>query len=81
MGKPKGSPKTGGRQKGTPNRADVVRSQFFDALEAAGGQLLIQQTAVKDPGVFLKIVAGLLPKEVDANISGKITVEWQGPEE
>lgn len=38
MGRPKGLPKTGGRQKGTPNK--VNRVGFKDALDDAGFNLI-----------------------------------------
>lgn len=85
-GRPKGQEKTGGRKKGTPNRAEKVRQMFFDALDAVGGQLFIQQTAVKNPEAFIKTLSSILPKEVtgpeggpiEHNVSGRVSIDLEG---
>lgn len=82
MAKPKGSPKTGGRQKGTPNKiTGDLRSMVLGALEGAGGQAYLQRQADTSPTAFLSLLGKCLPKEITgANgeplVPGSIRVEF-----
>jgi hypothetical protein len=67
--------KTGGRKKGTPNKADGIREQFFSALRRAGGEQFIYDTLQSDPVAMTKVIASLLPKEQDINLNGFLKVE------
>lgn len=77
MAKPKGSPKTGGRQAGTPNRATkALKDAILEAAELAGGQADDKQPgglvgylhglADKQPAVFGSLLGRVLPLEVNA---------------
>jgi hypothetical protein len=69
--------KTGGRKKGTPNKAEEIRQQFFDALKELGGREFIVKTAREEPVALIKIISNLLPKEIEADITGELTVKWE----
>lgn len=79
MGAPKGHPAYagGGRPKGSKDKAERIRSQFFGALNNLGGQEFIERAARDEPIAFLRICSNLLPKEIDADITGSITVKWE----
>lgn len=68
-GRPSGLPKTGGRQKGTPNK-DVanIRQMIEDALEMAGGAEYLRRQSGENPAAFMSLVGRILPKET--TISG-----------
>lgn len=74
----KGEPKTGGRRKGTPNKATAeVRDMLRGALDDAGGRRYLTECAT-DPSdkvraAFLSLVGKLVPSEVNAKLSGEIT--------
>lgn len=69
----KGKPNPGkGRPKGKGNKYVEIREQFFCALKEAGGKKFILDAAKDKPDVFLKIVASLLPKEL--NIDAEVNV-------
>ncbi|SAL10444.1 hypothetical protein AWB73_00112 [Caballeronia turbans] len=71
-GRPKGLPKTGGRQKGTPNKATVaVKEAFRAAFDDLGGTAALVEWAKENPTQFYQLFSKLIPTEVDATISGK----------
>jgi len=71
-GRPKGLPKTGGRQKGTPNKATVaVKEAFRAAFDDLGGTAALVTWAKENPTQFYQLFSKLIPTEVDATISGK----------
>lgn len=71
-GRPKGLPKTGGRQKGTPNKSTVaVKEAFREAFELLGGTQALVVWAADNPTAFYQLYSKLIPTEVDATISGK----------
>jgi hypothetical protein len=74
MARPKGLPKTGGRQVGTPNKADKLRTMILRALDGAGGQAYLQRQAELNPGPFLSLVSKCLPREVHQEITAEMTV-------
>ena len=70
MAKPKGSPKTGGRQKGTPNKnTAILKDAILTAAQLAGGgddglvkYLQIQATA--NPGPFMALLGKVMPLQI-----------------
>ncbi|EKT4106588.1 hypothetical protein QEG46_002584 [Stenotrophomonas maltophilia] len=64
-GRPKGLPKTGGRQKGVPNKINRdLKEMILGALDKAGGiDYLVKQSAEK-PVAFLALVGRVLPMTV-----------------
>lgn len=60
--------KTGGRQKGTPNRTTAaVKAALTEAFEKLGAVEGLVQWARREPGEFFKLWAKMLPTEVDLN--------------
>jgi hypothetical protein len=60
-----GQPKTGGRAKGVRNR---LSHTFLEALQkdfAEHGEEAIRICRIERPSEYVKIVAGLMPKELD----------------
>lgn len=76
MARPKGSPKVGGRQKGTPNKTTAaVKDMVLQALSNKGGVEYLEQQADKNPTAFLTLVGKVLPLDVNANVKADTTVE------
>lgn len=61
--------KTGGRQKGTPNKVTaVIRDAFREAFEAHGGVKALVKWAKGNETEFYKLCGRLIPSEV--NLAG-----------
>jgi hypothetical protein len=72
IGRPKGSPKTGGRQKGTPNKTTTaVKEAFRQAFDDLGGIEALVKWASANPTQFYQLFSKLIPTEIDATLSGK----------
>lgn len=72
-GKKPGSPKTGGRKKGTPNKMTAdVKGMILSALDKAGGTNYLLQQAQTNPTAFLTLVGKVLPKEITGDGGGPI---------
>lgn len=70
MARPKGLPKTGGRQKGTCNGDTAkLRELILNALDKAGGEEYLYQQAIQNPSQFLTLIGKVLPKDV--NVGGQ----------
>ena len=78
-GRPKGTPKTGGRQKGTPNKfTGELREMVLNALATAGGEAYLVTQAKQNPTAFLTLVGKVLPLQVGAGEGlRKLVIEWQ----
>src|SRR4051795_4544151 len=60
-----GAPKTGGREKGTPNKlSGDVRAMILAALDRAGGEDYLLEQATANPRAFLSLVGRILPTQV-----------------
>lgn len=84
MAKPKGSAKTGGRQKGTGNKdTQDLRLMILGALDKVGGQDWLSTQAKEKPAAFMQLIAKVLPMQVvgdpDKPIEGRWTVEIVKP--
>lgn len=67
-GRKKGTPKTGGRKKGTANKVTAdVRAMVLTALEGVGGQEYLQQQARDNPSAFLTLVGKCLPTQMQGD--------------
>ena len=70
-GRKKGTPKTGGREPGTPNKITKdLKSMILGALDDAGGQGYLSEQATSNPGSFMSLIGKVLPMAVnlgDAN--------------
>ena len=71
----KGRVKTGGRQKGTPNKFTTVKQAFLDAFEELGGKDFIIKVSKTSKGkaAVLQSMTRLLPNKTE------ITGEDGGP--
>jgi len=64
-GRPKGLPKTGGRQKGSGNTLHKeLKEMILGALGDVGGQAYLVEQARENPTAFLGLVSKLLPRDV-----------------
>ena len=68
-GRPKGTPKTGGRKKGTPNKiSSALKEAILEAAERAGGEdgivgyLVVQ--ALDNPVAFMSLLGKVLPMTI-----------------
>ena len=85
MAKPKGAPKTGGRQKGVPNKttalARVAIEDAFDHLQGLKKDRKdFKSWAEDNAGDFYKLLfPKLLPVQINHadNEGGKLVVTWQ----
>lgn len=69
-GRKPGGAKTGGRQKGTPNKlASDVKAMILAALDKAGGAEYLLMQSEKNPTAFLALVGKVLPMQI-ANADG-----------
>lgn len=76
-GRKPGTPKTGGRQKGTPNKINaLLKDAILQAAEAAGGPggmvgyLTLQ--AHENPSAFMSLLGKVLPQQVTGEDGGPI---------
>ena len=78
MPRPKGLPKSGGREKGTPNKMTrELRTLIAEALDIAGGVDYLVWAATTRPQAFLALLGKIIPTEIKAQIEDrdvKITV-------
>lgn len=77
-------PKTGGRKKGTPNKAtallkDAVLAAASNAGREEGLVGYLTAQAVLNPGPFMALLGKVLPMQIsgDEDNPVKLVVEWQ----
>lgn len=67
MARPKGSPKLGGRKKGTPNKLTATFRQAIQiAYDGIGGHEAFTEWARAEQTEFYKIAARLIPTEIQS---------------
>ena len=79
MAWPKGKPRPAGagRKKGQVNQVTRdVREMIITALTEVGGVEYLVTQARSNPNAFLSLVSKVVPKEIDANISGNVTINF-----
>lgn len=77
MARPKGSPKLGGRKKGTPNRVTTsMRQAWLDAFERLGGVESLVAWGQSNPDDFYKAVTKLIPTEIVGNAAEPLVVQF-----
>lgn len=68
--------KTGGRQKGTPNRTTTaIKDAFKEAFDDMGGVQALVKWGKANPGQFYPLAARLIPTEVNGNVAASLTIE------
>lgn len=78
-GKQKGSPKTGGRVKGTPNKVSGdLRAMVHEALNNAGGVEYLTACASSHTESFLALLGKTLPKIIQGDAENPLVVALQG---
>lgn len=72
--------KTGGRQKGTPNKMTAdVKAAVVEAFENAGGVSYLTKVAMENPQVFCTLLGKVLPLQVatDPDRPLEMTIKWK----
>ena len=70
-----GRAKTGGRQKGTPNKSTkALKDAVMAAFDAVGGEEYLINVAHEDPRTFVALLAKILPMDVTVREPVQITV-------
>jgi len=65
MARPKGLPKTGGRKKGTPNKATkTVREAWIEAFALVNEQIPLHEWGAANPEKFYPLATKLIPIDV-----------------
>jgi hypothetical protein len=73
-----GTPKTGGRVKGVPNKIpSLVTNMVYDALVELGGSEYFVKLAKSNPELFMSVVAKTMPRDIKLDVTGEVnsTVE------
>jgi hypothetical protein len=76
---PKGTPKTGGRKKGTPNKTTaLLKDAVLQAAEQAGGDggivAYLKAQAAVNPGPFMALLGKVLPMQITGADGGALQV-------
>lgn len=71
--------KTGGRQRGTPNKTTgALKDMILSALSGAGGVTYLQRQATENPSAFLTLVGKVLPLQLNGDgQAGALVITWQ----
>ena len=76
MARPKGLPKVGGRQKGTPNKITAdLKAAILGAFDEAGGQTYLKKVATTQPAVFCGLLGKVLPTQLTGKDEGPMQFE------
>ncbi len=68
--------KTGGRKKGTPNKATAsVKAAIMEAFDQRGGVPALLRWANKEPSEFYKLWGRLAPTEIAGAGGGALTIK------
>ena len=81
MARPKGSPKLGGRQKGTPNKINKdIGEALIESFYILGGvNYLVEQGRV-NPVAYMSFLGKKLPKEINATVDSNLTIIINKPD-
>jgi hypothetical protein len=72
-GRPKGSPKTGGRKAGTPNRVTAdLKAAVLAAFDQAGGVSYLVSLAKTNSTAFCTLLGKVLPTQITGNGGGPL---------
>lgn len=68
----------GGRQKGTPNKADAtIKDMVIKALHGAGGVEYLVEQAHANPTAFMSLVGRVLPLQLAGADGGALVVDFR----
>lgn len=71
--------KTGGRQKGTPNKVTgELRGMVLGALDDAGGQAYLSEQAKKNPAAFMTLLGKVLPLQLQGDKENPLVHQFAG---
>lgn len=78
-GRPKGGTKTGGRQRGTPNKTTaLLKDAILQAAEQAGEEHglvgYLQTQAKANPGPFMSLLGKVLPTQISGDPENPLEV-------
>lgn len=79
-GRKPGTPKTGGRQKGTPNKLTLsIKQAIEEAFNGVGGAAYLMEQAQQNPQAFLTLLGKIIPAQVQADVTsnGKSIADMQ----
>jgi len=83
MSRPKGLPKTGGRQKGAPNKITTdLRAAIMGAFDKVGGMDYLARVATDQPNVFVPLLGKILPTALtgaDGEGPVEYILKWREP--
>jgi hypothetical protein len=69
-GRKPGTPKTGGRQKGVPNKLTrTVKEAIEAAFEGVGGAQYLMEQAQQNPQAFMTLLGKIIPAQVQADLT------------
>jgi hypothetical protein len=72
----------GGRQKGTPNKADAsIKEMVIKALQTVGGAQYLARQAEQNPVAFMGLIGRVLPLQLAGHDGGKLEVEFRWRED
>jgi len=75
--KGRGGPRAGaGRPKGSKNKIPkLVHEMILEALEGVGGVDYFKRQARDEPRAFMALVSKIIPRNVEVDLGGKLTLE------
>lgn len=75
-GRKPGTPKTGGRQKGVPNKLTAdVKSMILGSLSRAGGEDYLLARSQDQPVAYMALVGKVLPLQLTGEGGGAIIIQ------
>lgn len=79
-GRHKGTPKTGGRRPGTPNKnTTAIKDAFKQAFDDMGGAEALVTWGRENQTDFYKLASKLIPVDMNAKLEGDLNINWPLP--
>jgi len=76
VGRKPGTPKTGGRKKGTPNKATRdIRKAVLEAFEKGGGPEWLRKQMEENPVAFMNLLGKILPTQITGAGDGALEIQ------
>jgi hypothetical protein len=73
--------KTGGRQKGTPNKTTkALKDMILEALDRKGGADYLERLADDEPVAFAGLLGKVLPMQITGEGGGALEITWRKPD-